>query len=83
MDFPNSTLTWITGINSPGDIVGFYQDMQGTLHGFVLHHGTFISDDVPGAISTANIGIDPNHNVVGRYVTPDGRTDGYLLMDLY
>jgi hypothetical protein len=79
VDFPNSTFTWITGINSPGDVVGFYHDTQGMQHGFVLHHGTFISIDIPDATSTEAGGIDADNDIVGRYVTPDGHTHGYLL----
>ena len=59
--------------------MGFYHDGAGQQHGFVLSRGRFISIDIPGAISTEANGIDPQDDVVGRYVTPDGHTHGYFL----
>ena len=43
IDVPNSTFTWITGINPEGDIVGFYNSQDGNQHGFCparrkVHH---------------------------------------------
>ncbi len=79
IDFPNSTFTWITGINPEGDIVGLYDSKDGKQHGFVLSDGEFISIDIPEATSSEGNGIDPQGDVVGRYVTPDGNSHGYFL----
>lgn len=81
IDVPNSTFTWITGINPEGEIVGFYNDKDGNQHGFVLSDGEFITVDVPvpGASSSEVNGIDPQGDGVGRYITPDGHTHGYFL----
>src|SRR6266576_800040 len=79
LDVPNSTLTWVTGINPEGDIVGFYNSQDGKQHGFVLSDGEFISIDIPGATSSEANGINPQGDVFGRYVTPDGNTHGYFL----
>src|SRR6266478_3762511 len=49
------------------------------LPAFVLRDGEFISIDIPGATSSEGNGIDPQGDVVGRYVTPDGNTHGYFL----
>jgi hypothetical protein len=35
IDVPGSTLTFVTGINQQGDIVGNYLDRQNVQHGFV------------------------------------------------
>jgi probable HAF family extracellular repeat protein len=79
IDFPNSTFTWITGITSKGDIVGFYNDQSSKQHGFVLSDGKFISIDIPNALSTEANGMNPEGDIVGRYVSSDGKTHGYLL----
>ena len=79
IDVPDSTFTWITGMNPEGDLVGFDNDQNGNQHGFVLSDGKFIPIDVPRAISSEGNGIDPEGNVVGRYVTADGKTHGYSL----
>jgi hypothetical protein len=82
INFPDSSDTWITGINPRGDTVGFYHSRDGKMHGFVLSKGKFVSIDIPGAISTVANGIDPEGNVVGFYGTPDGHTHGYLLAEI-
>jgi probable HAF family extracellular repeat protein len=79
IDVPNSTFTWITGINPEGEIIGFYNSQDGNQHGFVLRDGEFITIDIPGATTSEGNGIDPQGNVVGRFVTPDGNTHGYFL----
>src|SRR6266550_3438737 len=56
IDFPNSTFTWITGINPEGDIVGLYDSKDGKQHGFVLSDGEFISIDIPEATSSEGNG---------------------------
>jgi probable HAF family extracellular repeat protein len=79
IDVPNSTFTWITGINPAGEIVGFYYDKDGNQHGFVLSDGNFTTIDVPGATNTEGNGLDPQGDAVGRYITQDGNTHGYFL----
>ena len=37
------------------------------------------SFDVPGAVVTRAFGISPSGNIVGLYITADGRTHGFLL----
>jgi hypothetical protein len=80
IDAPNSTFTWINGINPEGDIVGFYYGQDGQKHGFVLRESEFISVDIPGAIWSSVNGINPQGDIVGFYATPqDGNTHGYFL----
>jgi hypothetical protein len=81
IDFPNSNFTWITGISTECDIVGFYNSKDGKAARLCVTARGFISIDIPGTISTESNGIDPQGKVVGRYVTPDGHTHGYFLPD--
>src|SRR5208283_2887675 len=82
IDYPDSTYTWITGINTASEMAGFYRDQSGNQHGFEynLPLNAFYSIDIPGAISTEVNGINSvKGNIVGRYTTPDGHTHGYFL----
>jgi hypothetical protein len=49
IDVPGALGTYAFGINSAGEIVGFYVDSSGVGHGFVLSHGVFITLDFPEA----------------------------------
>jgi hypothetical protein len=81
VDVPNSTFTWITGINPEEDLVGFYFDQGGNQHGFVRRDGSFITVELPvsGAYSSEGNGIDAQSNIVGRYNSADGKTHGFFL----
>src|SRR5438132_7374788 len=83
IDFPGATLTWITGINPRGEILGFYLDADGNMHGFVLSNGNFKSIDIPGALFTEANGINPEGDIVGRYATSDGKVHGPRWLVLY
>lgn len=63
-----ATHTSARGINSRGDIVGFYV-ARGQQHGFVLTQGRFISLDFPAAGVRATIanGINARGEIVGQY----------------
>ena len=41
------------GINNRGQIVGFYADTGGRIHGYLLDKGVYTTIDAPGAINTA------------------------------
>jgi len=47
--------------------------------GFLLSAGQFSTNDVPGAIFTGNTSIDPQGDVLGRYIGADGHFHGFLL----
>ena len=79
IDVPGASFTLPRGINSEGDIVGFYGVGTAT-HGFLLHDGTFTDIDVPGASATRPRGINPQGDIVGFYVAA-GVTHGFLLRD--
>ena len=77
IDVPGASFTLPRGINSEGDIVGFY-GVGATTHGFLLHEGTFIDIDVPGALATRPRGINPQGDIVGQY-TAGGINHGFLI----
>ncbi len=76
ISFPGAIVTEPLGINSQGDIVGFYQG--GPPRGFLLRQGAFTLIDVPGSSDTAVLGINPQGDMVGRFVA-GGVAHGFLL----
>ena len=59
IDYPEagSTLAW--GINSRGDIAGYYTGADKNNHGFLLNGGHYQRIDYPGAAVTLVNGINP------------------------
>src|SRR2546425_1064389 len=78
---PSSALafTLADGINDRGKIVGFYGDVLGTFHGFLVAKGTFTTIDVPGSTSTLAFGINGRGQIVGQYKDVGGMFHGYRL----
>ena len=66
IDVPGSDATVVSGINSAGDLAGWYTT-SGSTHGFVLIGGTFTTVDYPSAVSTQLVGINDNGDVSGQY----------------
>jgi len=72
------------GINSRGDVSGYFQDVNGVYHGFLKHGSTFTQIDVPGANQTpgngtfAN-GINNRGDIVGYYLDQQLNYHGFLL----
>ena len=64
------------GINSPGDIVGFYGS-AGLTHGFLLSGGQSTTIDFPGSTLTDAEKINPRGDIVGFYMSV-GLTHGFL-----
>lgn len=58
------------GINSGGDIVGWYVDANSIFHGFLLRNDVFTTVDYPGAVFTDARGISPGGDIVGTYRLP-------------
>jgi len=73
LDVPNSASTEADGINTRGDIVGFFVDSANKTHGFLFRKGEFTTIDFPGAdvVSTQARGINPQGDIVGFYVSKD------------
>lgn len=83
IDYPGADYTTAFGINSQGDIVGYFHlqsESPGKNHGFFLSRNGLapVSFDYPGAISTSAMGINPAGNIVGGYQDSTGKQHGYL-----
>jgi uncharacterized membrane protein len=86
IEFPGANFSRTAGINSRGDIVGFYRlpgEPPMRRHGFLLSKGTFTTIDPPGSVFTNALGINRRGDIVGRYCTvlpcvPEAR-HGFLL----
>jgi uncharacterized membrane protein len=66
IDVPGAVVTGVEGINTNGDMVGYYAtSSNGPSHGFVLRSGTMTSFDYPGASSTIGTGINDSGMIVG------------------
>jgi len=84
IDFPAARFTIASGIDSHGNIVGSYHDLNGKSHGFLLSAGVFTSIDFPGALGTVALGINPGGDIVGTYTDVSGqypwpKSHGFLL----
>jgi len=58
------------GMNPAGAVTGYVTDASGATHGFVrAPDGTITTFDVPGAVVTAPLGINPAGTITGLFVT--------------
>jgi probable HAF family extracellular repeat protein len=73
LDVPNALGTSAQGINAAGDIVGFFADATGRLHGFLYREGNFTTIDYQDPVThvtadnTDARGINPNGDIVGTH----------------
>ena len=67
IDYPGASNTQAWGINSRGDIVGYYVGADNNNHGFLLNGGHYTTIDYPGAAVTLVNGINPQGDVVGEF----------------
>jgi probable HAF family extracellular repeat protein len=79
IDVPGAVSTEAFGINDYGQIVGYYRDATGTVHGYVLNDGVFTRLDYPGANSTFAYGINKAGQIVGRFDDSTGMLHGFVL----
>jgi probable HAF family extracellular repeat protein len=79
LDVPGSSfaVTYATGINASGQIVGWYDDGR-TDHGFLYDNGSYTTLDVPGSILTHTYGINASGQIVGSYGDASGGGHGFL-----
>ena len=78
VDVPGAGATSIQGINSGGDVVGYYgATSNGPYSGFLLHEGTFKFFDYPGAHSTFVGKINDSGVIVGYAEELTGRDVGF------
>jgi len=73
-DVPGSVTTEGVGINTAGDIVGWYYDANYNWHGFLLSGGAYTTIDYPGATYTYLNGINDVGQIVGFHDYGDGFT---------
>ena len=79
IDFPGSTGTGLSAINAKGEMLGWYDDADGT-HSFLLRDGRFSSFDVPGPMPTRGNAMNDRGDIVGWYYDPTEDTDhGFVL----
>ena len=67
IDYPNAGGTWAWGINTRGDIAGYYTGDDKNNHGFLLNGGHYTAIDYPGAAVTLIHGINPQGDVAGEF----------------
>jgi uncharacterized membrane protein len=79
IDYPGATLTYAVGVNSQEQIVGWYRDTGGKIHGFLFDGLGFTSIDYPGATRTDAWDISSSGDIVGSYNDAAGVQHGYLL----
>src|SRR6266568_3120308 len=67
IDVPGAGVTGVYGINSAGEMVGYYgsDSNDPNKHGFLLSGGNFTYLDYPGAYSTFAFGLNDSGLIVG------------------
>jgi len=78
IDVPGSITTEAVGINTQGDIVGFYADSNNIFHAFLLSGGVYTTFDYPGAAGTDATAINDLGQIVGPYFPTIDSLSGYL-----
>jgi len=87
INVPGALQTEARGINNNGEIVGFYKTTTCTdsfavptcrTEGFKYVNGAYIKLMVPGAVSTAIMGVNDNGDLVGFYKKSDGSLHGFI-----
>ena len=78
IDYPGAQNTVAWGINSAGQIVGYYKDSSFNYHGFLDVNGTLTSFDYPGATLTGGLGINDSGQIVGFYDDANHREHGFF-----
>jgi probable HAF family extracellular repeat protein len=71
IDVPGAVLTVGLGINSAGDIVGYYEDAGSNLDGFLLSSGTYTTVNYSGSVATFLTGTNDAGQIVGFGSNPD------------
>ncbi len=78
IDFPGSTKTGLSAVNDEGDMLGWYDDVDGVTHAFLLRHGRFSTIDVPGATFTRGNALNDRGDIVGWYDDVDGMEHAFV-----
>src|SRR5437870_6022328 len=79
---PGSGFTEARGINDNGDIVGFWMDEEGSIHGYVRTTRTFTEITLPIASTVAVNAINNSGHIVGGFTdldNPSGTAHGFVM----
>ena len=71
--------TNVAGINSSGDVIGYFSDNSRNFHSFVQSGGSFHSISFPGSPSTEVLAINDSGQMVGTFYGADSRWHGFFL----
>ena len=66
IDYPGAVVTWATGINNAGQVVGYWEDSSALYHGFTLSGGKFKSINYPGYNNTYLDSINDAGQILGH-----------------
>jgi hypothetical protein len=77
--FPSANTTGATGVNTAGEIVGYWQDTQDQFHGFLLIGGQFTTFDFPLATGTSPQGVNDSGEIAGYFTDASSVTHGFIL----
>ena len=85
IDYPGAAVTTAFGVNSDRDVVGYYVDSTGNVHGFLLSGNQFSPIDYPGALITIARAINNKGDIVGSYqidpTSPGGGNHRFYCME--
>jgi len=76
-DVPGASGTALRGIDHH-QVVGYYEDPNSEVHGFLYAHGVFVPLDVPDSSGTFPAGINHRGDIVGWYREKDQFVHGFL-----
>jgi hypothetical protein len=76
---PGSNNSQATVVNGSGLVVGAYEDSGDNVHGYLLFHNQFATNDYPGAAFTFDGGLNLQGDIVGEYRNSDGLAHSFLL----
>jgi probable HAF family extracellular repeat protein len=80
IDYPKASGTQAWGINSRGDIVGYYTGADNNTHSFLWNGGHYTAIDYPGAAVTQVNGINQQGDMLGQFsVTATSPSRGFRL----
>ena len=67
-----------TGVNDSGEVVGFFTDDAGAVHGFTDIGSVFATIDAPGATTTQVLGVNNAGVAVGDFTDTFGSMHGFI-----
>ena len=77
-DFPDSTNTYLYGLNNKGQAVGYYEGADEVSHGLIVSDGEMTRFDFPGASETYVFGISEIGQLAGSIADASGDIHGFV-----